>query len=183
MEKYSEVIGLPVICIDNGRKLGIVEEVIFCPKRKKVLGLLLERKSCHVRKKLLLARDIYEMGKDAVIVADCSCLTDMKKAALLNELGDKGSVLGLRIFTRSGEDIGVVKDVLFDYQSGSIEGVEVSDGLLQDIITGRNILPLFGKVEFGEENILVDKEAVEEMLSNGGGLKKKLFGTDEKTKP
>ena len=61
--------------------------------------------------------------------------------------------------------------------------MEVSDGLLQDIITGRNILPLFGKVEFGEENILVDKEAVEEMLSNGGGLKKKLFGTDEKTKP
>lgn len=178
MEKYSEVIGLPVICIENGKKLGVIEDMIFCPKLKQIQALLLERKGYQIRKKVLLMKDIHRMGKDAVVVKDCTCLTDMKKAEAEKEIKDKGNVLGLRIYTKTGEDIGVVKDVLFDYQTGTIEGVELSDGLFQDIIQGRNILPLFGKVEFGEENILVDREAVEEILTNGGGLRKKLLGTD-----
>jgi len=60
---------------------------------------------------------------------------------------------------------------LFDLKHGKIDGIEVSDGLLQDIVKGRSVLPLIGKVEFGEENILVDNEAVEEMMETGGGIK------------
>jgi len=40
---------------------------------------------------------------------------------------------------------------LFDLKHGKIDGIEVSDGLLQDIVKGRSVLPLIGKVEFGEE--------------------------------
>jgi len=35
---------------------------------------------------------------------------------------------------------------------------------------------LIGKVEFGEENILVDNEAVEEMMETGGGIKNLIEG-------
>ncbi len=175
MERYSEVVGLPVICVDNGKKVGIVKDVIFCPKSKEVKALLLERKGCQIRKKAVAFDNILSLGKDAVIVNDCSCARDLKELERSEILKDKGNIKGLRIYSKSGEDIGVVKDILFDYKSGIIEGVEVSDSLIQDIIQGRNILPLCGKVEFSEENILVDKEAVEEMMNTGGGLKKKLI--------
>lgn len=171
MEKYSEVVGLPVICIDNGRKLGIVSNVIFCPKRKEVKGFELERKGCEIRRKVIFLRDIVNVGRDAVVVSDCTCITRMRKLNTNEELKDKGEVNGLRIYSKNGEDLGVVKDILFDCSTGSIEGLELSDGLLQDIVQGRNILPLFGKVEFSDESILVDRVAVEEMSPTGGGLK------------
>lgn len=175
LERYSEVVGLPVICVDNGKKIGAIKDVIFCPGQKKATALVLERKGCQVARRIILLKDILSLGRDAVVVNDCSCITELKKVKDLEEFKEKGEIKGLKIYTKSGEDIGTVKDILFDYKTGTIEGVEVSDGLLQDIVQGRNVLPLFGKVEFSEENILVGREAIEEMMSTGGGLKKKLL--------
>jgi uncharacterized protein YrrD len=174
MERYSEVVGLPVICIDTGRKLGIVSDVIFCPKRKEVKGFEVERKGCEIRKKIILLNEVANVGSDAVVVKDYSCIKRMRNLNSNEELKDYGVVNGLHIYSKNGEDLGVVKDILFDCSTGSIEGLEISDGLLQDIYKGRNILPLFGKVEFSNESILVDREAVEEMSPTGGGLKKLL---------
>lgn len=176
MERYSEVIGLPILCVDNGKKIGTVKDMIFCPKYREVKAILLERKGCQVSKKVIWLKDIVCMGRDAVIVNDCGCTVRMSEVKNDRELKDRGMVKGLRVYSKSGEDLGMVEDILFDYKTRMIEGVEISDGLLQDIVKGRNILPLCGKVEFSEENILVEREAVEEMMSTGGGLKKKLLG-------
>lgn len=179
MERYSEVLGLPVICVDDGKKVGVVKNIIFCPKERKLLAFLLECKSYELKKKLVLAKDIVSLGKAAVIIKDLNSLRDLRKAKKHNELKDKGEVLGLRVYSKDGEDMGVVKDVIFDYKNRTIEGVEISDGLIQDIVKGRNVLPLLGKVEFGEEIILVDREAVEEMMETGGGLKNIIEGKQQ----
>ncbi|MCR4435406.1 MAG: PRC-barrel domain-containing protein [Clostridiales bacterium] len=168
MEKYSEVVGLPVICAETGKTAGTVKDVVFCPKSKEVKAFLLERKGFEIKNKAILLEDVLSLGRDALVVSD------FKKAVYLDKIGEKGEVIGLKVYSRSGDDLGVVKDILFDYRTGTIEGVELSDGLLQDIVQGRKILPLFGKVEFSEENILVDGEASEEMDSTGGGLKNLL---------
>ncbi|MCX7745344.1 MAG: PRC-barrel domain-containing protein [Clostridia bacterium] len=172
MEKYSEVLGLPVICLDTGKKVGTIKDVIFSPKDREVKAFLLERKGCQVRKKVILLKDVTHLGKDIVVVADCSLIKDFRKA---DELKDRRNLTGLKIYSKTGQDLGIVKDILFDYRNRRIEGIEVSDGLLQDIVQGRNILPLFGRVEFSDEFIVVDKEATEEMVNTGGGLKKKLL--------
>ncbi|MCX8129136.1 MAG: PRC-barrel domain-containing protein [Clostridia bacterium] len=174
MERYSEAIGLPVICIENGKRLGIVKDVVFCPKTREVKGFLLESKGYEIRKKIVLMSDVLNMGRDAVVVGEADCIKNMKKLEGTGVLKDKGEIRGLKVYTRTGRDLGIVKDVLFDHKTGLVEGIEVSDGLLQDIVLGRNILPLFGKVEFGEENIIVDREAAEEMTGTGGGLKNYL---------
>lgn len=178
VERYSEVLGLPVICVDNGKKVGVVKNIIFCPKKKKLLAFLLECKSYEFNKKVVLAEDILSLGKDAVIIKDLNSLTGLRKAKNADELSGKGEVIGLKVYSRTGEDFGVVKDVIFDYKNHTIEGVEISDGLLQDIVTGRNVLPLIGRVEFGEDILLVDNEAVEEMMETGGGLKNIIEGKE-----
>ncbi|MDP4181735.1 MAG: PRC-barrel domain-containing protein [Bacillota bacterium] len=182
MERYSEVVGLPVICVDNGKKIGIVSELIFYPKQKKLMAIVLERTGCQLRKKAILLEDVINIGNDAVIVNDCSCAKKMNELEECRDLKDKENLVGLRIYSKSGEDYGTVKDILFDFKTGMIEGLELSDSLVHDLIQGRNIIPLFGKVEFSEENILVDKEAVDEMLSTGGGLIKKLLQDENQEK-
>lgn len=182
MERYSEVMGLPVICVDNGKKIGTVRDLIFYPKLKKVRAILLERTGCHISKKAILLDEVLSLGKDAVIVSDCSCAKKISEIEKNENMGKKGTLMGLRIYSKSGEDFGTVKDILFDFKTGTIEGLELSDCLVYDIIQGRNIIPLFGKVEFSEENILVDREAIDEMQNTGGGLIKKLLPSDNNEK-
>ncbi|HOM02547.1 MAG TPA: PRC-barrel domain-containing protein [Acetivibrio sp.] len=176
MNRYSEVLGLPVICAADGKKLGIVKDIIFCPKEKSVVAFLLERRGYSMRRKVVFASDVLSLGRDALIVNDVDDVKDIKKVQHRPEFKDKWDILGLPIYTKTGEDLGVAKDVLFDLEHGKIDGIEVSDGLLQDIVKGRSVLPLIGKFEFGEENILVDSEAVEEMMETGGGIKNLIEG-------
>ena len=174
LHKYSEVLNLPVVCANNGKKAGVIKDIIFSPENREVRAFLLEHKGLEIKKKVLKRKSILNLGDDAVIIESPGCVESLGKASYSTEFKDEGCILGLRIFTRAGEELGTVKDVIFDWQTGRIEGLEVSDGLLQDIIQGRSMLPLFGKVEFGEDNVLVEKEAVEEMENTGGGIKNRL---------
>ncbi len=171
MKKYSEVIGLPVICAIDAEKVGAVKDLVFCPGERRVVAFILEKKGYEMKKKTILMKDVISVGTDAVIIESLNDVKKFKKIQDSPELKDKGNVIGLRIFSRSGKELGIVKDVLFDPLKGTIEGVEVSDGLFTDIVNGRNLLPLFGKVEFSEENILVENEAIEEIMESGKGLK------------
>jgi uncharacterized protein YrrD len=178
LHRYSEVLNLPVICANDGKKAGFVKEIIFCPVNREVKAFILEHKGLDIKKRVVLFKDVLNLGKDAVIVDNHSCISEMGRAVYLNTFRDEGGILGLKIYSKSGDDLGVVKDVIFDWKTGRIEGVEVSDGLLQDVVQGRSILPFFGKVEFSEENVLVEKEAVEEMVNTGGGIKNRLFSSN-----
>ncbi len=174
MEKYSEIIGLPVICASGGKNIGIVKDILFCPESKEVKALLLEQKGFRVKKRIILIKDVINMGRDAVMVEDSKCIVEMSKAEKTGELGKRGLVRGLNVFSREGNNIGAVEDIIFDSTTGHIEGLEITDGIFQDIINGRKIVPVIGRVEFGSENIILDKEAIEEIMETGGGIKKLL---------
>lgn len=175
LHKYSEVLNLPVICVNDGKKAGIVKDIVFCPGNREVKAFILEYNGLHIKKKVLMLKDILNLGNDAVIVESQACVSELGRSAYSNAFKDEGGILGLKIFSKAGEDLGIVKDVIFDWKTGRIEGIEVSDGLWQDVITGRRMLPLFGRVEFSDENLLVEKEAVEEMVNTGGGIKNRLL--------
>lgn len=164
MEKYSEILGLPVIEAETGKNMGNVKDLVFSHDTREVRGFILEPKGFKFTGGVVLLEDVLSLGKDALIINRGTDVKEHEKAK------GNGDVIGLKVYTRSGENLGVVKDYVFDSGSGNIESVEVSDGLLQDIMEGRKILPLFGKVEFSEEIILIDREAVEESGSTGGGL-------------
>lgn len=176
MERFSEVVGLPVICFDTGRSAGNVCDIIFSPKERKIIAFLLEQKGYGLFKRVVLLKDIVSIGRDIVVIENASAVKTLKSVEKTGELEGKGEIRGLRIISRAGSDLGVVKDVLFDHRTGLLEGVEISDSFIQDIIRGRNIVPFFGKVEFGEENIIVSREAIEEMQNTGGGIMRKLLG-------
>lgn len=175
MEKSSQIIGLPVLCGDSGKKLGIVKDIVYCPSSKEVKGIILENTGWRMGKRLIFFDSIKSFGNSAVIVSGPACAMPLRKARGDGRLKNKGEILGLRVYSKKGEDMGVVKDVLFDPKTGIVEGVEVSDGYIQDIVQGRRIMPLFGKVEFGDEAMLVDKDAVEEAESTGGGIRNWLL--------
>lgn len=175
LHRYSEVLNLPVICADSGKKAGAVKDILFSRISREVKALLLEHKGLSLKKRIVFISELLSLGGGAAVVSSISCVKDLDRAAYTRAFKDEGSLLGLRVFSRSGGEIGVVRDVLFDIGTGRIESFEISDGLFQDVMRGWKKLPLFGKVELGEEFAVVDSEAVNEMEETGGGIKNKLL--------
>jgi len=173
LETYSEVIGLPVICVDNGKKVGSVTDVFFNPENRKVLAFLVDSASSGRSKYAILLKNVRSLGNDALIIDSKKVLMKVKplKRSILT---GNGKLTDMRVYSRKGDYFGLVKDILFNYETGDIEAVKVSNGLISDIIEGRDLIPLFGKVEFSEEIILINREAVEEISNTGGGLKNKF---------
>ncbi|HEX2947240.1 MAG TPA: PRC-barrel domain-containing protein [Clostridia bacterium] len=175
LHRYSEVLNLPVICADSGKKAGAVKDILFSRKNREVKALLLEHKGLTLKKRVVFISELLSLGGGAAIVNSSGCVSDLNPAAYAKAFDDEGSLLGIRVFSKSGGEIGVIRDVMFDIRTGRIEGLEISDGLFQDVIQGWKLLPLFGKVELGEEFAIVDSEAVNEMEETGGGIKNKLL--------
>ncbi|NLK87545.1 MAG: photosystem reaction center subunit H [Clostridiaceae bacterium] len=174
MHRYSKVLNLPVICADSGKKTGVVKDILFSAEERQVKALLLEREGVSVKKRVVLLSDLISLGDDAAIVDNAGCVSDLERTSFINSFKDEGSLIGLRVFSKAGGELGEVRDVLFDSHTGRIEGFEISDGLLQDVMHGRKLLPLFGKVELGKEFAVVEKEAVDEMKGTGGGIRGRL---------
>lgn len=175
LHRYSEVLNLPVICADSGKKAGNVKDILFSRSSREVRALLLTHKGLSLKQRVVFISELLSLGGGAVVVNSISCISDLDHAAFVKAFNDERSLLGLRVFSKSGGEIGVVRDVLFDIRTGRIEGFEISDGLFQDIMQGWKQLPLLGRAELGEEFAIVDSEAVNEMEESGGGIKNKLL--------
>lgn len=175
LHKYSEVLNLPVICADDGMKAGVVKDILFSLQDKEVKGFLLAHNGLSTDKRVLLPDEVKSLGSDAAVISSPECIRKIDRSAYSEAFPDEGRLIGIKVFSKDGEELGIVKDVIFDFRSKKVEGFIISDGLLQDILEGRKLLPLFGKVEFGEELIVVDNEAVDEIEISGGGIKNRLL--------
>ena len=168
------MLGLPVISAHNGDKIGIIKDVVFDREDRSAKAYILEKGSYTFSGRVAMKESILNVGEDAVIIDCLKSLKDYKKFKHCELMKKRLVLRGFKIYTRSGKDLGSVNDILFDQDSGVIEAIIVSDGLFQDIFTGRSTLPLIGKIEIGNDSILVEEEAAAEMTNNGGGLLKRL---------
>ncbi|NSW89171.1 MAG: PRC-barrel domain-containing protein [Firmicutes bacterium] len=192
MEKSRRIIGLPVIVIPGEKELGFVKDVVYNSKEKQVKAVIIEKMEGKSGTGLIMLEDINEISSDGILINKENekrieqyrykkgnknyNKSKTKKTLKIGCSEQLKEIKDTKIYSKSGNELGVVKDVLFDYRTGNIEGVEISDGILQDLMEGRKIIPLIGKYEFGEDGLLVDNDAVEEIIDTGGGIKNKLFG-------
>jgi len=177
MHWYSEVIGMPLVCMENGKKMGSIKDIVFDFKTGEVKGLLIENNNFFSSTGIIGLDGVMSIGKDSIIVkgqrshernherSHERSKDDMSKGKDI--LADK------KVCSRKGEEIGIIKDFLFDMETGTIEGFELSDGFVEDLMKGRRLLPLLGKVEYGDESIIVGSEAIDEIVDTGGGVAKK----------
>ena len=70
--------------------------------------------------------------------------------------------MGREVISESGENIGVVHDLVFDIETGMPEGFELSKGFMNDMIEGRRVVFMKDGVEFGEEYIIARGDSDDE---------------------
>jgi len=150
--RRSEIIGLPAMGRD-GRTAGRVGDLIFSGRGDRVIGLLLEGGSWG-RRRLVPYEEVAAIGPAAVMLHRPVVLTARDGPALRRLRRPERPLLGRRVLSADGRDLGIVQDVCFRCAGGVVLGYIVSRGLVTDCAEGRGFLPT-GRVRPGAAGTLL----------------------------
>lgn len=127
--RFSDASGRKVVSTSTAETVGKVDEFIVDPKSRSILAVELKKTG---EGSTLRWSDIIGFGADAVTVAAAEKLTDGGDdvEALA---GKDHRVLGKRVLSTKGDELGKVKDVEFDPRSGSITALVLDSGQVDGI--------------------------------------------------
>lgn len=142
MIKGRELVSLPVVTQKERKYLGEVKDYIYDPYQKIIMGYLVENVGWLRDGKGFLHTDLIKHENDCLIVEDESVIRNIGTILELKEvLERKVDIRGMQVEKDNGQYIGVVEDLVLDSQTGEITGYEISDGIIQDLLDGRAIIP------------------------------------------
>lgn len=184
MIKANDLKQLPVLSIVQGRKISNVKDILYDPYENKVAALTLYWGDFLPQERYLLYEDIKSIGHDAIIIETPLAV---KKPNEINKsiLGLKKKqslLLGTRIVTEVGNRLGKATDYFFDLATGIVTHLEVSQGPLDDIKSGRKVIPIDNIISMGPDATIVKVTTQEEIKrqKDYGGLQAKWNQVSEK---
>lgn len=149
MPRGSELIGLTVLSEQNLTPIGQVREVLLSADGSRICGLVLEGGRRRQPRRTLDYAAVRSVGETSLIAAEVY-LTQGTQTRCGRDLQ------GLPILRRTGEEVGVVDDFHFDPATGRLTALQVSRGFVDDLLSGKELVPLDGPVTAGQAAILLD---------------------------
>lgn len=145
--------GLPVFVTSTGEKLGTVFDLCLA-EHGRVEGLIL-RKGALIKKSYLIPfEEVSSFGADGVMIEETTILQPLKETYQLFE--GKERLVGKPLVSSTGESLGILADVYFQEELGTIVGYECSDGFFADITEGKRVVKTDEPPMFGKDAIIVN---------------------------
>ncbi|RYG48286.1 hypothetical protein EON79_04940 [bacterium] len=169
----KSLIGMPVVTLDDGERKGTVHDVVYSAQEGRLLYLTVPVGGSLFgggSTLLLDAHNIRSVGADAITVDLASSLVqqdrDVRKVA--EESGE--GIVGKKIMTEDGDNLGTVVDVLLDVDDHKIVAYEVSGGIWSDLMRGQTDVPASVVVSIGKDVIVVPNNVKAEVERPSGGF-------------
>lgn len=156
MRTLSNVKGLPVFDIETGQELGEINDLCFNDKGT-VRGLLMDTKGWLKRDKVIPLSAIHSIGFDSIMISKAEQLypkRNKKEKEYFLQDHQKG-LIGKSLLTTEGEKLGLVDDVYFLEELGTIVGYEVTDGFFADILEGKKVIKTNSPLTISDKAIVV----------------------------
>lgn len=155
--KGKDVIGLQVVSLTKGQIVDDVDEIVYDPKLKQVIALVVDPGGWFSSAKVIPFENINTIGSDAVVIDS----TDMvKTASQVNQsitriLKGDNYLTTNKVITQDGQDLGKVSDIFFDPATGKVLKIEVTQGTLKNIQSGRKHIEVGDIIKTGQDAIIV----------------------------
>jgi uncharacterized protein YrrD len=172
MKRGCEIIGLPIICLDQGCKTCEIKDIFYCNRNFKVTAFLVQEGGYFHKPKVIEFEHIKKIGENAVTIETYERIINMQDET--NKLYSRENLLGLEVVTLDGRNMGIVEDILIEIGNRRILGLILTAGLFDDLIEGRSILPIHHELDIHKNTIRVNSSISTSILQGDGGLKKLL---------
>ncbi len=122
---WSSISGLPVMLPDEERPLGYLNGAFMDPEKAQIIGFLV------AYTKILVPIEIEKWRQDAVQVSSAEALSPVLEILRIEKYGLRRTFLnGKRVRTKSGKNVGKVRDFTFEIATLYVATFEVSKRFL-----------------------------------------------------
>jgi uncharacterized protein YrrD len=147
--KTSELIDKNIVFYLTGKKIGEIKNVFINMQKKYITGLVYEKASYFKKEKIIITiDDVENVAYQNIIIK--------KRIKRIEQIeGDKFLYQkGKKIISETGKDLGILEDIIFEIPGGKIKFLEISRGLLSDLIYCRKKIPIEKLMVFGKDYII-----------------------------
>ncbi|MDQ1144927.1 uncharacterized protein YrrD [Bacillus sp. SORGH_AS 510] len=154
MRTFSLLKGQPVFETNSGTKIGEISDL--CISSNGIVRGLLVKKGVFFKQSYFLdIQKVTTFGWDGVMIDDSEYLEKLKDNPEYT-LTHQHSLNGMMMLSKSGDSLGLLKDVYFQEEMGTIVGYEITDGFFSDITEGKQVIQSGKPVAIGKDAIIVD---------------------------
>jgi uncharacterized protein YrrD len=160
MMRGQDIMRLPVITKDYGKRVGQVEDLIVDRHGTKVLGILIDEKGVFSSARVVAWTSVLAPGLDVIIIDSEKSVVKASEIPEIEEVLERDFVLrGNRVETTEGRELGVIENIYFNPTTGAVEGFELTGGRNAGAPSGQAFLPASPSFEAGKEYSFVDAPA------------------------
>jgi uncharacterized protein YrrD len=168
--RASQLIGMPIITFDSGRRLGQVEDLLVDPARNQVLALLLPKQGLLGATKVVAFGYIKAIGQNAIVVPNHGVAKDVRDIPALKAVFDGKVIRGMRVYSENGNRLGTIGDMLIDDHTGEILYYEVSGGAIGDAMKGKRTIVPTEILNMGAIVLYVAEATANRLAGQQGGV-------------
>lgn len=159
--RARDVIGLPVVSIASGEDVAEVRDVVYDGEAHRLVGFTLNKRGMFSGrlKAVLPARAVGAIGPDAVMIDDDAAIdASGERPEGLDDLGAARPVLGNRVLSADGNDLGeVVAVILSTGDEPSAVGYEVQPSDRKD----SSFVPISAQMALSGHNLVLPAAATD----------------------
>jgi len=162
--RATEIEGRPIVTF-AGERVADVKDVVFDSSKGRLLGFTLRGHSLfsRTRRDVLSWSKIHSLGRDAVMISDVEAFQG-EDALAAEGVPDHRNVIGNRVLTDAGTDVGKVVDVIIETgprgAHGGIVGYEVEAAQAMATHGEHVLIPLPDAIAISGEHLLVPAGAL-----------------------
>ena len=153
--KLSELKGRPVVSVEQAHKLGEVDNLVVDLATKSILGLIVRTGGFIGSRQAVLLREVKSIGQDAVTVQDASKLNGQDKFSELKGKPTADALLGAKVMTESGTQVGSVTDLTLDITDAQITEYILGEGLFDRLRGQEHFIPASSVRSLGVHLVVV----------------------------
>lgn len=144
-----ELIGLPVLTGPQLKRIGRVHEVLVSGDGARICGLVIDAGGLLHPRRVLDFQAVKAVGDTHLLAVETYLPAD-------SQTRNCKELHGMPVLRGTGEELGVLDDFHFDPATGQVTALQLSHGFVDDLLSGKEVLPLAGPAHAGEAAILLD---------------------------
>ncbi len=171
----KKLLSLPIISLKEGQQIGYVRNLVINPKTKAVAAFVVDPKGFFKEQRIIPFNRVVSIGQSAITV---STENQVEKATnlpdILDLLKEKAAIVGLKVLTENGKNLGFIDAFYINPATGSISSLDLSGGKIEGVFTGKARLPADAILTIGPDVVVVCNDAEERLEVFNKGINKNV---------
>ncbi|MBZ4688038.1 MAG: PRC-barrel domain protein [Clostridiales bacterium] len=151
--RAGELLNKRIVSYETGNDCGEVKDIAISLKSNKVIGLYYQNSG-------ILKKEVKFLALNNILNFEHQNITVKEKLTSFETANTETEKFTLyrkkKIISKAGKELGILEDIAFIVPNGEIKYLDVSDGIICDIINGRKHIAFGDLIVVGEDFLVVN---------------------------